>query len=292
MEDVKKFFIENSTQIWTILSVVIGGIVTYIFTSDIERKKNKRAAQKEHLNNVLIPFGICLEKTISAIEQRFQEPVYFLSPSRLNYLDWIEELEIPLKYLSIDKRIFLSRSITKDLEKYKNLVTSFNRALKNDYSNFLSRYHNYVICKLQTFSTVSPFEVEKFRLAPIASTKIKLSIINKTPFSLSDDISVVHFIKKGFEGESEYLSLELTPEIKDLHYSILSCNIPPANIEDKNTLSACYLFKFIEYEMIDEEDILMEFIENTNTSFYLSAITYKLKEINRKLLKEIDKITK
>lgn len=196
MEDAKRFFIENSTQIWTILSVIIGSVITYIFTSDIERKKNKRAAQKEHLDNVLIPFGICLEKTISAIEQRFQEPIYYLSPFDSNYLDWIEELEIPLKYLSIENRIFLSKSITKDLEKYKNLVISFNRTLEHDYSSFLSRYHNYVICKLQTFSALPSFEVEGFRLNPIASTKIKLAIINKTCLYLSDDISIVHFVKK------------------------------------------------------------------------------------------------
>ena len=33
MEELKKFIIDNSAQIWTLVSVVVGGIVTYISTS-------------------------------------------------------------------------------------------------------------------------------------------------------------------------------------------------------------------------------------------------------------------
>ena len=74
MEELKKFIIDNSAQIWTLISVVVGGIVTYISTSASEHRKNKRQAQKENLEQVLIPYCTCLEQTIARINQIYQEP--------------------------------------------------------------------------------------------------------------------------------------------------------------------------------------------------------------------------
>lgn len=41
MVGFKKFIIDNSAQIWTLVSVAVGGIVTYISTSASEHRKTK-----------------------------------------------------------------------------------------------------------------------------------------------------------------------------------------------------------------------------------------------------------
>ena len=69
MEELKEFIIDTSTQIWTLVSVVVGGIVTYISTSASEHRKSKKQAQKENLEQVLIPYCTCLEQTIARINQ-------------------------------------------------------------------------------------------------------------------------------------------------------------------------------------------------------------------------------
>ena len=67
MKDIVLDFLANNasqiwTQIWTLLSVVAGGIVTYITTSRIESKKSKRQFQQKKLEEILIPYCTCLEK--------------------------------------------------------------------------------------------------------------------------------------------------------------------------------------------------------------------------------------
>ena len=74
MEEIKSFCSTNSAQIWTLLSVVIGGIITYFSTSNLEKRKNKQQSQKENLEQVLIPFCTCLEQTTEAINIIYQDP--------------------------------------------------------------------------------------------------------------------------------------------------------------------------------------------------------------------------
>lgn len=64
MEELKKFIIDNSAQIWTLVSVVVGGIVTYISTSASEHRKNKRQAQKENLEQVLFHIALVLNRLL------------------------------------------------------------------------------------------------------------------------------------------------------------------------------------------------------------------------------------
>lgn len=55
MDEIKKFFIDNSVQIRTLISVAFGGLVTYISTSAAENRKNKHMAQSEKMTQILIP---------------------------------------------------------------------------------------------------------------------------------------------------------------------------------------------------------------------------------------------
>jgi hypothetical protein len=55
VDEIKKFFIDNSVQIRTLISVAFGGLVTYISTSAAENRKNKHMAQSEKMTQILIP---------------------------------------------------------------------------------------------------------------------------------------------------------------------------------------------------------------------------------------------
>lgn len=49
MVGFKKFIIDNSAQIWTLVSVVVGGIVTYISTSASEHRKKQKTSTKRKI---------------------------------------------------------------------------------------------------------------------------------------------------------------------------------------------------------------------------------------------------
>ena len=69
MEDfLKAFFIDNTTQIWTIISVLVGGLATYITTTAGEKKKSVLEFQRRKLETVLVPYCTCLEETLEKIQ--------------------------------------------------------------------------------------------------------------------------------------------------------------------------------------------------------------------------------
>ena len=107
MDAFKTFFIDNSAQIWTLISVALGGLVTYIATSAAENRKNKHMAQSEKMTRILIPYCTCLEDTIGTAKE-----IYGLDDFNkdANFFDkWMHEIKKPLEYLDAGKRVFLSK---------------------------------------------------------------------------------------------------------------------------------------------------------------------------------------
>lgn len=78
MKDIVLDFLANNasqiwTQIWTLLSVVAGGIVTYITTSRIESKKSKRQFQQKKLEEILISYCTSAGKYMETIQQNMHK---------------------------------------------------------------------------------------------------------------------------------------------------------------------------------------------------------------------------
>lgn len=133
MEEFRKYIIDNSAQIWTLVSVIVGGIVTYFSTSASEKRKNKRQAQKENLEQVLIPYCTCLEQTIAQINKIYQEPTELYAEQ--SFEKWINTLNEPLMYLEAAKRVFLSQPMRQKLKNYKTTIDTFSTTIEQECMN-------------------------------------------------------------------------------------------------------------------------------------------------------------
>lgn len=76
MDKLIEFLSKNSKEILTLVSVLLGGIITYISTSSVEKRKNKIQAQKEKLEQILIPYCTGLESTIKEINKVYLKDKY------------------------------------------------------------------------------------------------------------------------------------------------------------------------------------------------------------------------
>ena len=148
MKDIVLDFLANNasqiwTQIWTLLSVVAGGIVTYITTSRIESKKSKRQFQQKKLEEILISYCTCLEKV--------KDTAFIPYGKDESFEVFFKSLREPLVYLQAAKRAYLSQNERKKLISYKESVDALEKALNDDANHCHISYVRYLEAKLRKF---------------------------------------------------------------------------------------------------------------------------------------------
>ena len=289
MEELKKFIIDNSAQIWTLVSVVVGGIVTYISTSASENRKNKRQAQKENLEQVLIPYCTCLEQTIARINQIYQEPAELFAEHNLK--KWISLLGEPLVYLEAAKRVFLTQSMRKKLKNYKLTIDTFSTVIEQECTNCLIKYKGYISSKLEQFPNVPTPMLITFSMDKSTNTKVKIAIINKSNLSLINNFSGVDFVKNDDPENYRHTSVTLNEEIRNTWGAINYGVMDISDIEDPEVELACILLDYIEENISDEREVLSRIIDETQGADMLRGIIDELNEMLNELVKTIDKIT-
>lgn len=290
MVELKKFIIDNSTQIWTLVSVVVGGIVTYISTSASERRKNKRQAQKENLEQVLIPYCTCLEQTIAQINKIYQEPTALYAEQ--NFEEWINTLNEPLVYLEAAKRVFLSQAMRQKLQNYKTTIDTFLIAIEQESTNCLIKYKGYLSSKLQKFPNVPTPMLITFSMDKGTNTKVKIAIINKSNLSLINNFSAIDFVRNDDPENYQYTSVRLNEEIRNTWGAISYGIMDISDIDDPEVELACILLDYIEENISDEQEELNRIIDETQGADILRSIIDELNDMLNELVKSIDKITK
>lgn len=120
--------------------------MTYISTSATEKRKNKRQAQKENLEQVLVPYCTCLEKTVLKLNTIYQDPVKLYGQNA--FAEWIVNLKKPLEYLESAKRMYLSKTMRQKLQDYKNAIENFDGVLERECTSCLIKYKHYISSKL------------------------------------------------------------------------------------------------------------------------------------------------
>lgn len=289
MEVLKKFIIDNSAQIWTLVSVVVGGVVTYISTSASERRKNKRQSQKENLEQVLIPYCTCLEQTIARINKIYQEPIELFTEQYFE--KWLNALGEPLVYLEAAKRVFLSQSMREKLKNYKLIVDTFSTAIEQECTNCLIKYKSYISSKLEHFPNVPAPMLITFSMDKGTDVKVKIAIVNKSNLSLINNFSAIDFIKNDEPENYRHTSITLNKEVRDtwgaINYGIMDIS----NVGNPEVELACILLDYIEENIYDEREILSRIIDETQGANMLRAIIDELNEMLNELVKNIDKIT-
>lgn len=289
MEEIKTFIIDNSKQIWTLLSVVIGGVVTYISTSASERRKIKRQNQKENLEQILIPYCTCLEQTITRINQAYIEPIK-LSTDKI-FENWLSALSEPLVYLEAAKRVFLSKSMREKLNNYKYKFEKFFADIERECEICLVKYKNYISKKLMAFPDVLQPMFISFSMDKNTSTKVKIAIINHKNLSLINDFSKIDFVINDDPDEYVHTAVNLSDEIRDTWSTIRCGEIDISEIDTPEIKIACSLLEYIEENIFNEQVVISKIIAETQGANELIELTDNLNKMHKELIKTIDKIT-
>lgn len=289
MEELKGFIIDNSTQIWTLVSVVVGGIVTYISTSASEHRKSKKQAQKENLEQILIPYCTCLEQTIARINQIYQEPAELLTES--NFENWISSLREPLVYLKAAKRVFLSSSMREKLKNYSVSVDTFLATIEQESTDSLIKYREYISSILKHFPNVPPAMLITLCMKEVATTKFKISIMNKSDLSLINNLTCVDFVRDDDPENYQYTSVSLNDEIRNTWSAINYGVIDISDIEEPEVELACILLDYIAENIPDDREELRGIIDETQGASMLREVINELNEMQNELVRTIDKIT-
>lgn len=290
MEIFKKLIIENSSQVWTLISVIIGGAVTYITTAAIESKKIKQQLQKENLENILIPYCTCLENTIDILNIVYKKRIEIWSEE--DFENFTNQLNKNFEYLKASKRLYLSKFLRIKLEEYKNIVEEFNEILEEECIYYINTYREYINSVFKKYPDSSKYMDISISLDSAINTKIKISILNKKTVSLVDRITVVDFIENDEPDNYRHKVVNIDRQIQGI-YGAISCGVMDIDeIGTNEEKLAIGIYDFIRNNTKNETLVLQNIINRTNSSEKLSLIVYSIKEMLNKTIQEIDKVTK
>ncbi len=285
-----EFILENSSQVWTLISVAFGGIVTYIATSSAEKRKDKKMAQREKMTQVLIPYCTCLEKVIEKIENIYiRDDVY---KERDAFDKWLEELKKPLDYLSASKRVYLCKKSRSFLEQYKKSLANFENNISKEGETCLIEYKNYIAEALSSFPNVQSSMLILFGMKDIVHLKVKLAVIRKNQLSLISDFTSIDFVHNDDPDNYRSTTATLNEEAWST-WGAIDCGIMDMkDIEEPEIELACILLDFISENILNEKQKLEKIINKTTSAVLLNQINDDLISMKKILIKEIDKIAK
>lgn len=285
---MKEYYI----QIWTLASVLLGGIVTYVSTSLSDERKNKLQFRREKMEHSLIPCCTCVEETIKKMEKI--EDSYFNSEQDLK--KWLEILFEPLKYLNASKYFYLSESTRKLLENYRDKVKEFDDILKRESIRCFDEYICYLKKELKHF-----FNCKEIFTNTTLYVKFYQAILNeKFEFSLKDEL--VRFIIRDDNGnEIDYNIIEDYRKHKSKATNVfdsdkdrnedekINAKGEDENIEDEEMV--LMLFEFIDNNDLESKSNERVKRINTESSSNLKKLILLLTAVKNNLTKEIKQIT-
>lgn len=290
MDEIKGFFIDNSSQLWTLFSVIIGGLITYVSTSATEKRKNKRQAQKEKLEEILVPYCTCLEETALTINTVYAIPHNLYSQSA--FLEWLNKIKKPISYLEAAKRLYLSKNTRGKLQSYKTAIEVFEQILENESTNCLIKYKHYISAKLEAFPNVPRSMLITFSMNKATESKTKISILNKQDFSLLWDFTCIDFVENDEPENYGHIPIKISEDIRNTREAINYGVMDISDVENSDIELSCILLDFIDENIKKEEiKVLNEIIDETRSAENLIKIVELLNSMTEDLIKEIDKIT-
>lgn len=289
MDELKKFFTDNSAQIWTLISVVFGGFVTYISTFAGEKRKNKCLAQSEKMTQILIPYCTCLEETIATANAIYSSDDFYKDGN--SYDKWICELKKPLEYLNVAKRVFLSEKSRTSLQQYKACLDDFEIVMEKECCSCLIKYKNYIEKAIINFPNIFGSMFVLFSMGDTSTLKLKLAILKKAPLSLVNDFTAIDFIHNDDPDNYHKTSVYLSEEARTTWGAIDYGAIDISDVDNSNVELACILLDYIAETTTDEKDVLMSIIDETTGAKLLRELVVMLNSSRNILIKEIDSIS-
>lgn len=223
MNSIELFFSKNSTQIWTIISVIIGGLITYFSTLHIESKKMKMNKRSESATNVVIPCVLCLRDTRNKLislrnKINLSNDIYLLKEIQL--------LNEPLDFLNDERNYFLPKYLREQLKSYGEKFKDFYYTLNKECDEYIDKYSNYLSNKLNGYMYDNNNCIAYSSFSNSVRNKVRLMLVRNKFFSLKDTLNGVNFHLENFSPvlslQYDYINLDESTrrEINNIKYAL------------------------------------------------------------------------
>lgn len=283
MKDIMNFIVNNWNFFSTIIGTVIGGVIALVSSLILESHRERRTVRRAKITDILIPYGIIVEKT-RGMTSHPEDAIDFDS----NASTILDELSQPCDYLRIEKRVYLNKSQKAQLTKYRDLLRDYN----DDFHNkFLSLHESYEKC------LSAHIKEQNITFKPLSSVivisdddfenHLSWFVITGVPMNLSSHIHGLLLIYEDDNGENKN-SVSFSKSVREAYEEILA---EAKYLEDYNNDEQFSLRLFDALSQFDEEKWF-----STMTSFSkindLHALDEQLGKIQNNIEKEVDKLTK
>ena len=154
------------------------------------------------------------------------------------------------------------------------------------------KYKNYLTSKLKDFPNVPATMLITFSMDKRADRRMKKAVLKKKPTALLDCLTSINFVINDDPDNYKYIRVTLNDEARNTWGAIKYGVMDISEVDDSNEELACLLLEYIEENMSDEQEVISQMIDATHCSEMLYEINYKLQQMLKELLRNIDKITR
>ena len=284
LEKIIEFISNNFTPICTLFATIVGGLISYISTSVAENRKNKYSIRREKLTEILVPYCTTIENTIE-----ISKSIYY-DDFDMSINSFKEELEKPIVYLKAEKRVYLSNKQICLLEQYQKILDDFFQMWEDDYKYISDEYVQCIKPTLLEFpyAPLNPYSVE-VSFNNQGERLLYLSLIRQIECILIDKIRGVDYILNADFDNPVVVGVDIRD--KDIEeYMLSQFNKVIYNTEGYSGIHPIDFLKYISN--ITDKGIIIKYIEQTESAEMFLEVINKLKEVNKNVIKEIDRITK
>ncbi len=294
IESMKDYIVNNPSQVWTafftLLSVIVGGAVTYLSTSSAEKRKYRRESQKQKLEQIYIPFCSCVEQTIAKVNELYMSESEQLLCTPEHYESCIKTLKEPAVYLEAAKRAYLTESLRKRLDSYQREVTAFEEQIEQDVIKCKFQYHNYFLKQFNEFHEIDrPMDIS-IAFSKNTELRLKLAIINRSKISLLLYIQSIDFIIYDDPENYQHKLVLLNNEAREAQGSIKYGYMSEDDYPEPEIKLACAVLDYIDDNFDTEIEELAKTIDKTQSADALRSIMDLLYSMKKDMIKMIDDV--
>lgn len=277
MNCIITFLHDNFDKLWTLAATLIGAFISYRATTASEKRKEKRASQREKLKDVLIPLCSSMEEAIEAIDE------YKTIPFR----DLNNKLVTPADYLKAEKRVYLSEKQRNQLKDYDEAVCAFYKTWQEERKDVLTKYKQW-LAKQMDDCPDAPSAMKANISLRINEDDLLAPVLEKKAESYKTTVTSITYNKNDEPEIFRDCSFTFDEDVKTIWEKMEHDIMTIDDIEDPETQNACKVYDYLM--SIDDKPKMEKIMAETKTNDNRLSLKAKAENLRKNLLKDIDKI--
>ena len=277
MNHIITFLHDNLDKLWTLVATMIGAFISYKATTASEKRKEKRAAQREKLKDVLIPLCSSVEDAMDAIDQY----------KTIKIKDFEIKLQAPSDYLKAEKRVYLSEKQRTGLKDYDSAVRSFYKIWQEEQNAVFIKYKHWLGRQMSACPD-APGAMDVSVSLRINESDLSIPILKKKAESYKDYVTSISYVINDEPENYRDFSVIFNEDVKTLCGEMLYGISTIDDVEDPAIQIACKIYDYLMG--VDDKPEVERIMAETKTNDNLFRLAAKAKNLRDSLLKNIDKI--